>query len=325
MKMSAIKQPCNVSKASDDRQPRGGYINPKIAKRIPLTYKSVEEDSRDTERLVDSEFRMETVFHARVGTVVDYLTRFMIELRNGTPLVKARMDAIHIPRLGYLYAMKTGAHIPESMEFETVSGCIFGLDDASINAMCALMIYETAFRQKLVDFSYIPYADALTCEHIRLMVNRAISGMEQLGILDGIKVGANFPSHAFGTRVISGDADYVSKSALIDMKVSIKDELTKKQTLQLAMYYILAKRTARNGCPEGLFTSPDDQRMLRHYATLNKIVIINPRHNVAYIIDMSDVHPKILSDIEDEVMGIKGDDVQTLRCVGAQRSLTSFF
>ena len=128
-------------------QPDGGYINPSLATCIPIEYKGLEEDDADTQKLVETEIGLETIPPMNMGTIVDYLTRFMLDKRNDR-LRSSLSGSLHVLKCGYYEAMARGVWIPRGMELDSLFGRLKGLDNDSINAMCALMMYESAYRNK---------------------------------------------------------------------------------------------------------------------------------------------------------------------------------
>lgn len=128
-------------------QPDGGYINPQLATCIPIEYKGWKEDDVDTQKLVETEIGLETIPPMNMGTIVDYLTRFMLDKRKND-LKSSLNGSLHVLKYGYYEAKGHGVWIPEGMELESLFGRLKGLDNDSINAMCALMMYESAYRNK---------------------------------------------------------------------------------------------------------------------------------------------------------------------------------
>ena len=289
-----------VSQAANEvEQPTGGFIDPLKSIWIPIEYKGFEIDDQETIMLTGTDYQKESLPPANIGTIVDYMTRFMLDLNNGCSRWSLT-GSLSTLFYGSIRVEELGVEVPPGMELDTLYSKVSGLDDDSINAMCALMKYEYALRTGRVDFSEKNlYADQLTCEHIRIMVNRTLSAFDMLGIKNDVVPGAFFSRNAYGNIVTRGDGDYVSPSMLLDMKVSKKEGLTTIQTLQLAMYYILGKRSC-NGC----ILSTTGISLQCNYSQMNKIGIINPRQGLIQIIDMRDIDPEILDKIARDVMGI---------------------
>ena len=113
------------------------------------------------------------------------------------------------------------------------------------------------------------------------MIKRCEKFFEKYGpvVIDG----ATFPG-GYTKTVDTGECDFVTSDTLWDFKVSVK-EPTKEQTLQLAMYYLMGKRS-----------------IVKEFAPLTKVGIFNPRLNAAFVLEMKTVPADIIKAIEDEVI-----------------------
>ncbi len=211
----------------------------------------------------------ENVYATIVGTAVDYLTRYML----GEPVE----EAFQISLLG---AMRAGCF----EEVQDFSCNITGLDDDSITAACIIVMFDSYYRAGVAP-SQNPFelrADESTRANIRTMVQRGLSFFEKYGpITDSAP---RFPG-GYTTIVTNGDGDFLTKDTLWDFKVS-KNKPTKQHTLQLAMYYLMGKHSSNV-----------------HFETIDKIGIFNPRLNMAFIRNMSDVSEEIIRTIEKDVIG----------------------
>ncbi|QVK20409.1 hypothetical protein KHQ82_08750 [Mycoplasmatota bacterium] len=195
------------------KQPRGGYINPKIF---------------GVDRINDGKLlnESENIHASLIGLAVDYLTRALL----GSELT----DAFRISIMG--------AHSADEMEnAKYLLLSIKGLDNESIRSACKLVGYDVVFRAGKTFFRGVDIInpDELTIENVRIMVNRSIAFFEKYGpvILDS-------PTFEGGyTDIVStGDGDFVTRDTLWDMKVS-KNKPTNKHTLQLLMYYLMGKKS----------------------------------------------------------------------------------
>ena len=79
--------------------------------------------------------------------------------------------------------------------------------------------------------------------------------------------------------ISSGDGDFTTKDTIWDFKVS-KNEPTGQNTLQIAVYYPMAHHSIHE-----------------EYKQLSKIVIFNPRLNIAYFLDMNKLDKEIIEKI----------------------------
>lgn len=190
------------------KQPRGGYINPRMMEIVKL-----ENDIGQ----LNSE---ENVHATLIGLTVDYLTRFM----TGTSL----KESFEISLLG-------ASIIDDEDTAITLLSDIKGLDDNSIINAVMLTGYDVCFRSSPLGyrsiFELVP--NATTIENIRIMVKRSISFLEQYGpkIIDGFTF-----EDGYTDTVSSGDGDFITNDTLWDFKVS-KAKPKKEHTLQLLMYW----------------------------------------------------------------------------------------
>jgi hypothetical protein len=195
------------------KQPRGGYINPKIFAEIDLG---------DDEKLSENE----NIHASLIGLTVDYLTRFAL----GDDV----KDAFKISFLG-------ARNINANFIADSLASKIEGLDDKSIISACKLVGFDVCFRSSIA--GYRPVEDIQpnqdTIDNIRVMVKRSISFFEIYGPI--VKDGFTFDG-AYTNVVSTGDGDFLTKDTLWDFKVS-KSKPTSSHTLQLLMYYIMGKRS----------------------------------------------------------------------------------
>ena len=121
-----------------------------------------------------------------------------------------------------------------------------------------------------------------TIENIRIMVKRSMTFWEKYGEIT--VSGFTFEPTGYTETVNSGDGDYLTKDTLWDFKVS-KSNLTSKNTLQLLMYWIMGKHS---GKPE--------------FKNINKLGVFNPRLNIVYLLETSEISKEIIKKVEDDVI-----------------------
>lgn len=202
---------CSVTqRIKQVKQPRGGYINPKIMEVIQCG---------DGIEALHSE---ENIRANLIGLAVDYLTRFM----SGTPLE----EAFKISFMGALI-------IGEQKKAEELMNDVKGLDDASIINAMKLVGFDVCFRAGFMGYRPVDeiQPDAMTIDNVRVMVKRLLEFLDYYGpkVLDGFTFEGGY------TEIISsGDGDFTTSDTLWDFKVS-KDKPKKEYTLQLLMYWIM--------------------------------------------------------------------------------------
>lgn len=206
---------------------------------------------------------------AIVGLAVDYLTRWVM----GSSLSEAFIISV----MGG-FAGGKAEDVAEHM-------CgIRGLDDDSIECACRTCMYDSYYRARRAPKTdpFLTFVDHQTCENIRIMIERSKRFFEVYGPIT--VSGPKFPG-AYTGLVGAGDGDYLTESTIWDFKVS-KNIPAKEHTLQLAIYYIMGKHSTDN-----------------HFETVRNIGIFNPRLNIVFILDMSEVPKETMRRIEAEVIG----------------------
>lgn len=238
------------------KQPYGGYLRPR--------------DSIKTQLNDGIQLHPEENLHASiVGTVVDYMTRYM--------LGSSAEEAFRISLAG-------AAIIGETRKARKLLACICGLANESIFVACKLVGYDVCLRAGISSYKPVDdiEPDEKTIFNIRTMVNRSISFWENYGPI--VKDGFTFEG-GYTETVDSGDGDYLTKDTLWDFKVS-KDGPKTNHTLQLLLYYIM-------GC----------HSIHSEFNTISKLGIYNPRLNVIYTYHISKIPKEVIADVERDVIG----------------------
>lgn len=237
-------------------QPYGGYINPRDMDVIEY----------------QSSFNLnpeENVAPNIVGTVVDYLTRFMLE--------KNAMRAFDI-------SIKGANNVGEYNTAISTLINIRGLDDESICSAVKLVYYDVAYR--LSAEAYNPLDVVLpnksTIENIREMVNRSLLFFNDNGPV--IKYEYTFTG-GFTKVIGAGDGDFMTNDTLWDFKVS-KNEPKNQYTFQLLVYYVMGLHSIY---PE--------------YKNIKYLGIFNPRLNKKYTYSVDKLSDDIIKRVEEEVIG----------------------
>ena len=253
-----------VQRIKEISQPRGGYINPKKMQLNQLT---------DNEIL----YPQENIHATTIGMAVDYLTRYMI----GEEKKKAfEISLLGAENASYIYQKNT-----KKQALNYLSD-INGLDDRSIINTCKITAYDVWYRNPdAAMFAKGPEEinpDKETIHNIRVMVQRSIKFFDLYGHV--VKSGFSFEG-GYTETVTAGDGDFLTKETLWDFKVS-KSLPTNKQTLQLAMYYIMGKHSGKS-----------------EYKDINQIGIFNPRLNRVYTLKMDEIPQNTIEEIENYVIG----------------------
>lgn len=269
-----------VSKISKHaNQPRGGYLK-------PSQFETTIID--DGIQLMDMKF--ETIHYFNMGMVVEYLTRLEMGVSS--------KDVFIISTTGILNALNHG--FEEAINYMDLTSDIKkGLDDQSIINACKLTTFDTwcrniysairaastyslySAKQEIIYPNEIAL-DTNTIENIRTMVQRSIYFWKKHGPV--IETGFTFKKEAFTNTVTDGEGDFLTKDTIWDFKVS-KNKLNSLQTLQLLMYWIIGQH---DGSPK--------------YKNIKKLGIFNPRLNIAYTLNVSQIPAEIIEAVEKDVI-----------------------
>lgn len=190
------------------KQPRGGYINPRMLEVVSLG------DG------IDALNPEENVSPGLIGLSVDYLTRFIL----GTPAEEAFRVSL------------AGSHlVGEGIEAEFLMEDVKGLDDESIISAVKLSGFDVCLRAGPMHYRSFEgiNPDEATIQNVRTMVERALHFFDEYGpmVLNGFTFEGGYTD-----TVSSGDGDFTTADILWDFKVS-KARPTKNHTLQLLMYW----------------------------------------------------------------------------------------
>lgn len=238
------------------KQPINGYINPENFEKIELN---------DEKELYEEE----NINPGLIGLAVDYMTRYLKNNNKDEAFKISIMGAIKINELHKAYNL-----------LEKISG----LDDTSIINACKLSGYDVCYRTGVKYFKNVDEInpDQKTISNIKIMIQRGLTFFEKYGPI--VKDGITF-SGGYTSIIGAGDADFITSDTLWDFKVS-KGNLTKDNTLQLIIYYLLGMHSYE--C---------------NFSCIKKIGIFNPRKNIIYQYEIKNIKKEILKEIEENVIG----------------------
>ncbi len=211
----------------------------------------------------------ENIHASLIGLAVDYMSRFIL----GTPVEEAFRISFY------------GAQIinKESVAMELAKR-IVGIDNESIRSACKLVGFDVCFRSNVTGYRPVETInpDDKTIENIIILINRSKVFFDDYGPI--IKDGFTFEGGY--TRIVStGDGDFLTKDTLWDFKVS-KAKPTSKHTLQLLMYYLMGKKSIH-----------------KDFDSVSKIGIYNPRLNIVYLLNLSDIEEESIKIVSKEIIG----------------------
>ena len=239
------------------KQPRGGYIKPKECDVFPQGDDGITiEDGNINPCLV--------------GLAVDYLTRFECGAK---------------PEHAFIYALHGAKCINQFENGIKLLLRIKGLDDQSIISACKLVGYDVCYRAG--EKGFVPVEtinpDTKTIVNIRFMVIRSKAFFCKFGpvVRDGFRLNG-----AYTDLITAGDGDFLTADTLWEFKV-LKGNITKDNTLQLLIYYLM-----------GLRSNHQEQ-----FKQLTKLGIFNPRLNLVYLLNIADINPQVIEEVNTKVIG----------------------
>lgn len=250
------------------KQPYGGYINKKL---FNLNYLNGDE----------LDIKKENISPSTVGLVVDYLTRLHFE-KDIFKVFDISLRGFNLNNVIEREIYNQLLDLLVSVKLHTIQS------DELIKVACLVAPYDAIYRAGVPASQIAPkMPNEATIRHIRIMVNRTIKLFE-----NSKRLFTNITFRGGYTNVIStGDGDFATEDTIYDLKVS-KQGLNSKQTLQIYLYYLLAKRSKQD-----------------KYKNINKIAIYNPRLDIEYICNIKDIPKNIEQKVKSDVMGINKYDL----------------
>ena len=212
-----------------------------------------------------------------VGLVVDYMSRF---LKTGDKELAFEIPIRGSKELGVLSQFLASFlldHITGLNEESIICACKLVQCDAVCRAQY-LNFYDRNNIMKNVDLA-MPN-DAMI-NNILIFIERTLAFYDKLG---DMSFGFTMPD-AYTDIIQAGDGDFMTVDTVFDLKTS-KRKPTPVHCLQVLIYYLMGRRSSNND-----------------FKTITKIGFFNPRLNAAYTLKVDQIDPKILNEIDRDVIG----------------------
>lgn len=247
-------------------QPRKGYL--------PLSKFDAMEITDD--RTVVGNYN---IHPSIVGLAVDYGTRLM----QGAP-----------PREVFEVALRGASlvnanQVAEELISELEDNCSVadGISSRGIAVICKLSGFDAAFRAGYKAYKPVSEIDPddATIDDIQTLIARTVEFFEEFGPV--VDSGFTF-SGGYSDNIDAGDADYLTKDTIWDLKVR-KAEPNKNSTLQVLLYYLLSLKS--------------DQA---EFKDITKVGIYNPYLQRAWVVSVLDLDEGMLNDVQVNVLGLQG-------------------
>lgn len=212
-----------------------------------------------------------------IGLVVDYMSRF---LKTGD-----KESAFEIPIRG---SKELGVLSQFLASF--LLDHITGLNEESIIYASKLVQADAICRAQYLDFydrnnimkniDLAMPSDAMI-NNILVFIERTLAFYDKIG---DILFGFTMPD-AYTNIIQAGDGDFMTIDTVFDLKTS-KRNPTPAQCLQVLIYYLMGRRSSNN-----------------NFKTITKIGFFNPRLNASYTLKLDQIDPKILNEIDRDIIG----------------------
>ena len=239
------------------KQPRGGYFNK------PLKYQFSEN------KFIES--KNEVLSPNTIGTMVDYLTRFIFFENSDVnkilqPVVKGAelINRYHDDLIGYQV-------IDELIHTKRE------LNNNVVNNMLKASFISDVYRsgrfegyKNVKEYQEIVLSDY---QHISEMFERCLNFMDILKAQSEI-IESDFLVSSDKENSLWGDGDIINNNVIVDFKVYSRNPWNKNNSLQLALYYLLGK----NGISNSKI----------NFNKVNYLVLFDVRHNIINYIDIND-------------------------------------
>lgn len=249
-----------TKRANEYKQPRGGFLPISSFEKIKL------DDG--------IELKEENISPGIIGTVVDYMVRFLNSYD--------AEESFSIPLRG-------AKILDKEKEANALLKKITGLNDESIIFACKIVAFDSVARAGIM--AYRPFEeinpDKSTIFNLKTMIKRCQVFLEKYGpiIEDNIVFLGGYTE-----TVVTGDADFITKDTIWDLKVT-KNPIKISHTLQVLMYYLMGCRAIKLNAEYDFKNS------------IKNIGIYNPRLNEVYIKRIKDIDKNIIKEVENQVIG----------------------
>ena len=229
----------------------------------------------------------ENVSGKLIGPAVEYLTRFLCG-KSEQSVGRRFVEAFGVSLRGAAFAQEYCGQKNAVAAFQKILEDMVQSDiDGIITVALKLVTFDVWYRNP---FNAVPFAydsvkpDADTIGNIYTMLKRSRRFFTEYSPV--VKCGFDFAPNGYTSTVDEGDGDFLSADTLWDMKVySPTTKITKKQTLQILMYWIMGQHSGQE-----------------IFKGVTKIGFFNPRMNTAYVLDVSEIPAEIIREVEDKVI-----------------------
>lgn len=260
-----ITQPYRYSvteRAKTAEQPKGGFL-PKTAF-LKIRVETNHSLGDYSNRIMD----IPVEYSSMVGTIADYLTRMYVTKDKKSAFKTSLTGAMLVDKYELALELLEGINVLET--------------DTVINAI-KLTGFDRIVKNGFPDYQEPPIPPDKVIYDIIDLVYRCIDFFDERNISE-----TGFPVSGGKRTLISfGEGDYLSKTELIDLKVS-RTTFSNAWSLQILMYYIM-----------GLHNNESK------FNSVNHIGIFNALKNEFYRLSVRDIPDEIMYRVSSDVLGYK--------------------
>lgn len=212
-----------------------------------------------------------------IGLVVDYMSRF---LKTGDKELAFEIPIRGSKGLGVL-SQVVASYLLDRITGLNEESIIYASKLVQCDAICRASYQSCLDRENIMKNLDVAMPNEAMVNNTLVFIERTLEFYDKLG---DISFGFTMPD-AYTDIIQAGDGDFMTIDTVFDLKTSKRKPLP-AQCLQVLIYYLMGRRS-----------SNDD------FKTITKIGFFNPRLNAAYTLKVDQIDPKILNEIDRDVIG----------------------
>lgn len=263
---------------------------------LPISYFEKKELRQDSYILANKS----SISAIHLGLIVDYCVKYILGVKLSDILhveYEGYAEHIRVSAIRYFDSISEQARTQIYIEDERKSICLSDFVSRVENAetfddFVTNMLYVIQYGDFIRDIRYAfnrvgeTFNKKLNQDELRdilIFFMRTQSWVKTLGEVTPMY---KFKPYGYNNTVTSGEGDFCSKYTLWDLKVS-NGEPTSKDTLQMLIYYIMAKHSGN-----------------KLYKDINSIGFYNPKLDATWLCKIDNISPSTIRKIE-KLLGFK--------------------
>lgn len=237
---------------------------------------------------------------AHLGLIVDYCIKYILGVKLS--------DILHVEYAGYAEHIRVSAirffdsiseqsltqiYIEDERKNICLSDFISKVENAkTFDDFVTNMLYVIQYGDFIRNFRYAydrigeTFKTKLSKEELQDILVLFMRTQSWISTFDDVTPMYKFKPYGYNNTVTSGEGDFCTKNTLWDLKVS-NGEPTTKDTLQLLIYYIMAKHSGN-----------------KLYKDVDSVGVYNPRLDTTWLCDIQRIKPSIIKKVS-SILGFK--------------------